>query len=84
MVRYQKYITNLIENFDEVHFIHLPQEENQMTDALATLATMFQVGVDVKIQPIIVATTSPQSLPASKTSGKDPPSLEQAYLEFAR
>ncbi|EOY21330.1 RNA-directed DNA polymerase (Reverse transcriptase), Ribonuclease H, putative [Theobroma cacao] len=35
-------------------FTYLPREENQMADALATLAAMFNVGTDVKIQPIMI------------------------------
>ncbi|XP_017976419.1 PREDICTED: uncharacterized protein LOC108661935 [Theobroma cacao] len=35
-------------------FTHLPREENQMADALATLVAMFNVGTDVKIQPIMI------------------------------
>lgn len=54
LVRYQKFVTKLIENFDEIHFIHLPRKKNQMVDALATLEAMFKVGTDVKIQPIII------------------------------
>ena len=29
--------------FDDVSFHHIPREENQMADALATLASMFQL-----------------------------------------
>ncbi|RYA55953.1 hypothetical protein DD596_25620 [Enterobacter cloacae complex sp. 4DZ3-28B] len=29
--------------FDEISFHHVPREENQMADALATLASMFQL-----------------------------------------
>ncbi|EOY07995.1 Uncharacterized protein TCM_022313 [Theobroma cacao] len=54
LVRYHKYVSKLIENFDEICFNHLPREENQMADALATLAAMFKVGTDVKIQPIMI------------------------------
>ncbi|XP_017974519.1 PREDICTED: uncharacterized protein LOC108661591 [Theobroma cacao] len=37
-----------------IRFTHLARKENQMTDALATLAAMFKVGTDVKIQPIMI------------------------------
>ncbi|XP_017974505.1 PREDICTED: uncharacterized protein LOC108661580 [Theobroma cacao] len=54
LIRYHKYVSKLIENFDKIRFTHLPREESQMADALATLAAMFEVGTDVKIQPIMI------------------------------
>ena len=33
----------LIPYFDEITFHHIPREENQLADALATLASMFKV-----------------------------------------
>ncbi|XP_017976480.1 PREDICTED: uncharacterized protein LOC108661990 [Theobroma cacao] len=53
LIRYHKYVSKLIENFDTICFTHLPREENQMADALAMLAAMFKVCTDVKIQPIM-------------------------------
>ena len=41
LVPYQAYIRKLIEFFDDISFHHIPREENQMADALATLASMF-------------------------------------------
>jgi len=35
----------LIEFFDDISFHHIPREENQMVDALATLASMFQLSL---------------------------------------
>ncbi|XP_006577521.1 uncharacterized protein [Glycine max] len=43
LVPYQAYIRKLIEFFDDMSFHHIPREENQMADALATLASMFQL-----------------------------------------
>ncbi|XP_017978304.1 PREDICTED: uncharacterized protein LOC108662444 [Theobroma cacao] len=54
LVRCHKFISKLIENFDKICFTHLPREENQMADVLVTLAAMFKVGTDVKIQPIMI------------------------------
>ena len=39
----QAYITELAGSFDVIYFDHVPREENQMADALATLASMFQL-----------------------------------------
>ena len=43
MIPYQAYIRKLIEFFDDISFHHIPREENQVVDALATLASMFQL-----------------------------------------
>ena len=41
LIPYQIYIKDLAKFFDEISFHHVPREENQMTDALATLVSMF-------------------------------------------
>ncbi|XP_006582634.1 uncharacterized protein [Glycine max] len=43
LIPYQAYIKKLTEFFDDISFHHIPGEENQMVDALATLASMFQL-----------------------------------------
>ncbi|XP_014632486.1 uncharacterized protein [Glycine max] len=43
LVPYQAYIRKLMEFFDDISFHHILREENQMADALATLASMFKV-----------------------------------------
>jgi len=43
LIPYQAYIKELAGFFDEISFHHIPREENQMADALATLASMFQL-----------------------------------------
>ena len=45
LVPYQAYIRKLMELFDDISFHHIPREENQMVDALATLASMFQLSL---------------------------------------
>ena len=50
LVPYQEFIKRLVEQFEEITFKYLPQEENYLTDALATLATMFKVNVNVETQ----------------------------------
>ena len=42
----------MIKHFDEINFNHLSREENQMADALVTLAAMFQVNSSDEVQPI--------------------------------
>ena len=44
----------MIKYFEEINFNHLPQEENQMVDALVTLASMFRVNLSDKVQSIMM------------------------------
>ena len=41
LLLYHKHITEMIKQFNEINFNYLPWEENQMVNALATLAAMF-------------------------------------------
>ena len=43
LILYLTYILKLAEFFDDISFHHIPREENQMVNALATLASMFQL-----------------------------------------
>ena len=45
MIPYQAYIKELMELFDDISFHHIPREENQMADALATLLFMFKISL---------------------------------------
>nr|KYP34453.1 hypothetical protein KK1_044583 [Cajanus cajan] len=51
LIPYHSYIKNLIEQFEEITFHHIPREENQLADALATLSSMFKIsqGKDVPL-----------------------------------
>lgn len=43
LIMYHAYIMELIKYFDEITFCHIPRTENQVGDALAILASMYQV-----------------------------------------
>jgi len=43
LIPYQAYIKELDGFFHEISFHHVPREENQMADALATLSSIFQL-----------------------------------------
>ena len=43
LIPYHKHIKELSEHFQEITFQHIPREDNQMADALATLSSMFKV-----------------------------------------
>ena len=41
MILYHKLAKEMVNEFEVINFEYLPREENQMADALATLAAMF-------------------------------------------
>jgi len=43
LIPYQAYIKGLMEYFDVITFHHIPQEDNQLANALATLSSMFKL-----------------------------------------
>ena len=45
----------MVDYFDVINFEHLPREENQMADALATLAAMFQIKLNDEVQLICMS-----------------------------
>ena len=52
LMQYGKLIAELKKEFDDISFRHLPQEENQIADALATLSSMFKVNQDSDVASI--------------------------------
>ena len=42
----------MMDYFKEINFNHLPRKENQMVDALATLAAMYQINSSDEVQLI--------------------------------
>ncbi|XP_012482848.2 uncharacterized protein LOC105797411 [Gossypium raimondii] len=55
LVCYRKLVMELIEEFDSVTFSYRPRDENQMADALATLASMFRVNRLEDMKPIQIS-----------------------------
>ncbi|KAK5775791.1 hypothetical protein PVK06_043732 [Gossypium arboreum] len=52
LVNYRRLVLELIEEFDDITFCYLPRDENQMADALATLASMIKVNKQEDMKPI--------------------------------
>ncbi|KAG8490080.1 hypothetical protein CXB51_015364 [Gossypium anomalum] len=52
LISYRKLVLELIEQFDDVTFFYLPRDENQMADALATLASMIRINKQDDMKPI--------------------------------
>ena len=51
---YHEYLENLQAQFEQVNFYHLPREENQLADSLATLASMIKIPTGTKIAPLVI------------------------------
>ncbi|XP_017970484.1 PREDICTED: uncharacterized protein LOC108660721 [Theobroma cacao] len=51
LVPYKKLVTELSKQFKKISFNHLPREENQIADALDTLATMFKIKEAADVRP---------------------------------
>ncbi|KAA3482495.1 gag/pol polyprotein [Gossypium australe] len=52
LIEYQKIVLGLIEEFDNITFNYLPRDENQIADALATLASMIKINRPEDMRPI--------------------------------
>ena len=48
----------MVNRLDELRYIHLPKAENQFADALATLASMIKIPVEMTLQPLLIETKS--------------------------
>ncbi|KAL6312927.1 hypothetical protein AAG906_030892 [Vitis piasezkii] len=48
---------NLVIQFEELRYIHLPRAENQFVDALATLASVIEIPVGVTVRPLLIETS---------------------------
>ena len=52
---YWDFLATMTLSFSQCRFVHLPQEDNQIVDALATLASMWQGGKQTVTKPLILA-----------------------------
>ena len=59
---YHAYLELLIENFEELEYIHLLRAQNQFVDALATLASIVDIPTNVIVHPLLIKTRSVPSL----------------------
>ncbi|KAK8593128.1 hypothetical protein V6N12_045214 [Hibiscus sabdariffa] len=52
LIEYRKLILELAKEFEDITFTYLPRENNQIADALATLAALFEAGSRAEMMPI--------------------------------
>ena len=51
---YHVYLELLVRRFDELRYTHLPRVQNRFVDALATLASMVDIPIDIIISPLLI------------------------------
>ena len=51
---YWDYSATVMLSFTQCKFIHLPREENQVANALATLASIWESRDQIKVKPLIL------------------------------
>ncbi|XP_058202807.1 uncharacterized protein LOC131317262 [Rhododendron vialii] len=51
---YHQNLEDLIPQFNKVTFTHVPRLKNQFANVLATLASMVEIPIGVKLRPIII------------------------------
>ena len=51
---YHTYLELLVRKFDDLRYTHLPRENNQFVDALATQASMIDIPVDTIVRPLLI------------------------------
>ena len=54
LIPYQKFLSQICKEFDNISFTHLTRDKNMFADALATLAVMIELNRGVHVQPIRV------------------------------
>ncbi|KAK5811443.1 hypothetical protein PVK06_026774 [Gossypium arboreum] len=52
LIDYRKLVLELVKKFDDITFSYLPRDENQMADALGTLASMIKVNKQEDVKSI--------------------------------
>ncbi|KAK8683846.1 hypothetical protein V6N13_039892 [Hibiscus sabdariffa] len=52
LIEYRRLILELAKEFEDITFAYLPRENNQIADALATLAVLFEAGSRAEMMPI--------------------------------
>ncbi|XP_016731357.2 uncharacterized protein [Gossypium hirsutum] len=52
LIDYRKLVLDLVKEFDDITFHYLPRDENQMSDALVTLASLIKVNKQEDVKPI--------------------------------
>ena len=93
LIPYQRKIAEMAKQFEEISFEHMPREQNQLPDALATLASLIRLDTSLKVRSfnITIQETPAHCMATDGTSTKEKPwfhdireyLLKQSYPEEA-
>ncbi|KAG8478222.1 hypothetical protein CXB51_028151 [Gossypium anomalum] len=85
LINYRKIILGLLEEFDDITFNYIPRYENQITDALATLASLIRVNKEEEMRPIQMSIfEAPASCCNIEEEEKDDNPWYQDILRYVR
>ena len=77
---YHKYLESLRAKIRQITFYYLPREENQLVDSLATLASMIEIPIGVKITPLVIEQWDKPSYKKIVTSEEDEDELQGIWM----
>ncbi|XP_074266902.1 uncharacterized protein LOC141590194 [Silene latifolia] len=80
---YQAKIEELEKYFEEIHYVHLPREENQFTDALSKLAAMVNIPDHIDSMPLYVERRSAPSY-INEINGTEEDEIEPWYTSILK
>ncbi|KAG8491686.1 hypothetical protein CXB51_014947 [Gossypium anomalum] len=85
LINYRKVFFGLLKKFDDIIFNYIPRDENQMADALATLASIIRVNKEKKMRPIQMSIfKAPASCCNIEEEEKDDNPWYQDILRYVR
>ncbi|KAG8472667.1 hypothetical protein CXB51_034555 [Gossypium anomalum] len=85
LINYRKVVLGLLKEFDDITFNYLSRDENQMADALATLASMIKANKEEEIRPIQMSVyQAPASCYNLEEEEKDDNPWYQDILRYVR
>ncbi|XP_052486282.1 uncharacterized protein LOC105766963 [Gossypium raimondii] len=85
LISYRKLVLELVDEFDDITFCYLPREENQMADALATLASLIKVNRFEVMRPIQMSIyETPTHCYNIEEEGKDDHPWYQSILQYVK
>ncbi|KAG8492399.1 hypothetical protein CXB51_009679 [Gossypium anomalum] len=85
LINYRMVVLRLLREFNDITFNYLPRDENQMADALATLASMIKANKEEEMRPIQMSVNEfPASCCNFEEKEKDDNPWYQDILRYVR
>ncbi|XP_040952810.1 uncharacterized protein [Gossypium hirsutum] len=85
LISYRKLVLELVDEFDDITFCYLRREENQMADALATLASLIQMNRFEVMRPIQISIyETPAHCYSIEEEGKDDHLWYQSIVQYVK